>query len=155
MLSPPWRPREYSPGRRGIYPTNFMRGTAVLGLANSDTNNGLNGHSQDLKTILHAKVLDQIDLEKMNSLDEETVREQVRQLTRDLLQRDRTPLTLIEREQLVGEILDELFGLGPLEPLLGDPTVSDILVNGGQEVYIERHGVLHRTSVTFNDDKHL
>ncbi len=109
----------------------------------------------DLKETLHSKVINEIDLESLNRLQEDTAREQLRRVTLDLLQREKTPLTMTEREKLVTEILDEVFGLGPLQPLLADPTLSDILVNGAHEVYVERRGKLERASIHFNDDDHL
>jgi pilus assembly protein CpaF len=109
----------------------------------------------DLKETLHSKVINQIDLENLNRMREETAREQLRNATLEILQREKTPLTMTEREKLVTEILDEVFGLGPLQPLLADPTLSDILVNGAHEVYIERRGKLERAAVHFNDDDHL
>ncbi len=109
----------------------------------------------ELKTKLHARLLEEIDLDSLSSLDEKTARERISQFIHDIVEREKTPLALSEREQLIREILDELFGLGPLEPLLDDPTVSDILVNGSQNVYVERHGLLERTDVTFDDDRHL
>ena len=109
----------------------------------------------ELKTKLHVRLLEELDLDSLSSLDEETARERISQFIRDIVKREKTPLALSEREQLIREILDELFGLGPLEPLLDDPTVSDILVNGSKNVYIERHGLLERTGVQFEDDRHL
>jgi pilus assembly protein CpaF len=109
----------------------------------------------DLKSNLHSKVINEIDLENLNLLQEDTAREQLRQVILEILQREKTPLTLTEREQLVTEILDEVFGLGPLQPLLADPTISDILVNGAYNVYIERRGKLERVAVRFNDNEHL
>ncbi len=109
----------------------------------------------ELKGTLHSKVINEIDLESLNRLKEETARDQLRKVILDVLQREKTPLTMTEREQMVTEILDEVFGLGPLQPLLADPTISDILVNGAQEVYIERRGKLERANVRFNDDDHL
>ena len=100
----------------------------------------------DLKSSLHSKVINEIDLESLNRLQEDTAREQLRQVILDILQREKTPLTLTEREQLVSEILDEVFGLGPLQPLLADPTLSDILVNGAYNVYVERRGKLESCS---------
>src|SRR2546428_1638275 len=111
-------------------------------------------HKQ-LKASLHSHVLDQINLESLSRLDEETRREQIRKVIRDTLQREKTPLTFSEREQMVHEVLDELFGLGPIEPLLANPDVSDILVNGARRVYIEIHGILEKTDIQFNDDQHL
>ncbi|HET9532919.1 MAG TPA: CpaF family protein [Blastocatellia bacterium] len=110
---------------------------------------------RELKTKLHTRVLNEVDLESLNRLAEEDAREQVGQLVRDMLQREKTPLAQAEREQIIREIIDELFGLGPLQPLLADPTISDILVNTSQSIYIERHGMLERTDIKFNDDQHL
>ena len=109
----------------------------------------------DLKASLHSKVINEIDLESLNRLQDDTAREQLRHVILDILQREKTPLTLTEREQLVTEILDEVFGLGPLEPLLADPTLSDILVNGAYSIYVERRGKLERVPVRFNDNEHL
>lgn len=113
---------------------------------------------RELKTSLHTKVLGEIDLESLSALNrdnEDVARDQVGQLIRDMLQREKTPLALAEREKIVREVLDELFGYGPVQTLLDDPTISDILVNGSGVVYIERHGMLERTEVRFNDDQHL
>jgi len=109
----------------------------------------------DLKGSLHSKVINEVDLESLNRLDEDVAKAQLRQVIHDILQREKTPLTLTEREQLVTEILDEVFGLGPLQPLLADPTLSDILVNGAHSVYVERRGRLERANVRFNDNDHL
>jgi pilus assembly protein CpaF len=91
----------------------------------------------------------------LNKLQEDVARSRVAEAIRELLHRDRTPLTLKEREQLVEEVLHELFGLGPIEPLLEDTSVSDILVNGPDNIYVERKGVLERTDLFFNDAPHL
>jgi pilus assembly protein CpaF len=109
----------------------------------------------ELKSNLHSKVINEIDLESLNHLKEDVARLQLRQVIFDVLQREKTPLTLTEREQLVTEILDEVFGLGPLQPLLADPTISDILVNNSNIVYLERRGKLERASIRFSDDEHL
>ena len=110
---------------------------------------------RELRVSLHGKVLEEIDLESLNRLNEKTAREQVTQVIRTLLQRENMPLAHVEREQLVTEILHEVFGYGPIQPLLDDPRVSDILVNGPHSVYVEWSGVLHRTEVKFNDSQHL
>ena len=107
------------------------------------------------KSKLHTQLLEDIDLENLKRLTEDDARERVKDAVRDMLNRERTPLTLPEREQMVIEIVDELFGLGPLESLMADPTISDILVNGAGKVYVERRGLLSRTDVTFNDEAHL
>src|SRR5947209_7668365 len=97
--------------------------------------------SAELKANLHSRVLKEIDLESLSRLSESIARERVSQLLLDLLDRESTPLALAEREQVAHEVLDEVFGHGPIQPLLDDPTVSDILVNGPGSIYVERHGV--------------
>ena len=109
----------------------------------------------ELKSKLHARLLEEIDLDSLTRLDQDTARERISQFILEIVEREKTPLALSEREQLIREILDELFGLGPLEPLLADPLVSDILVNGSQNVYVERQGLLERTDVKFDDDAHV
>src|SRR5215469_12351905 len=109
----------------------------------------------ELKARLHSKVLDDVDLENMTRVNEAVAREQVSQVLRDMVQRENLPLSMAEREQIVREIVNELFGLGPIQPLLDDPTIADILVNGSGQVYIERHGKLEKTEIKFNDDQHL
>jgi len=110
---------------------------------------------KELKTKLHKQILEDIDLETLNRLSEGVARERVGLAIRDMLNRQRTPLASTERETLVDEILHEVFGLGPLEPLLADPMISDILVNGFSKVYVERHGKLELTNVRFNDNSHV
>jgi pilus assembly protein CpaF len=85
----------------------------------------------------------------------ERVRAEVRAAVARLVEEQETPLSLVEKDRVIEEILDEVFGLGPLEPLLQDPTVSDILVTTPHLVYVERGGKLYRTSVEFKDDAHL
>ncbi len=109
----------------------------------------------ELKSKLHARLLEEIDLDSLTRLDQDKARERISHFILEIVEREKTPLALSEREQLIKEILDELFGLGPLEPLLADPLVSDILVNGSQNVYVERQGLLERTSVVFDDDAHV
>jgi pilus assembly protein CpaF len=108
-----------------------------------------------IKTRLHARLVEEIDLESLNRLSENVGRERVRQAVREMLGREKTPLTLPEREQMVGEIVDELFGLGPLESLLADQSISDILINGPHRIYVERRGMLETTDVQFDDAAHL
>src|SRR5512146_157490 len=110
---------------------------------------------QELKFTLHRKLLDRINLEALSSMAGERVRAEIRAAVAKLVDEEKTPLSLLEKDRLIEEILDEVFGLGPLEPLLQDPTVSDILVTTPRLVYVERHGKLHRTSVEFKDDAHL
>jgi pilus assembly protein CpaF len=110
---------------------------------------------QEIKENLHRKILDEIDLESLNALKENVARERLDLEIRELLRREKTPLPQFERDRIVVELLNEVFGLGPIEPLLADPAVSDILVNGPYEVYVERKGLLEHTDVTFKDEEHL
>ena len=109
---------------------------------------------RELKSRVHTQILSDIDLETLNRLPEDVARTRVTEAIRVVLQRDRTPLAHSERERMVGEIVNELFGLGPIEPLLADPTVSDILINGPNQIYVERRGILEFTDLFFNDTQH-
>src|SRR5580700_3559688 len=110
---------------------------------------------QQVKADLHRKILDRLDLEKLGRTNSETAREEVLVLIRSSVNSEAVPLSFAERERLAREILDEIFGLGPLEPLLKDHTVSDILVNRFDRVYIERAGKLELTGLSFKDNPHL
>jgi pilus assembly protein CpaF len=110
---------------------------------------------QELKFTLHRKLLDKINLEALATIDNQRVRGEVRQAVISLIDGEQTLLSSVERQQISEEVLDEVFGLGPLEPLLQDPTISDILVNGHKQVYIERRGLLEITNVSFRDNGHL
>jgi pilus assembly protein CpaF len=110
---------------------------------------------QELKFTLHRKLLDKINLEALATIDNQRVRGEVRQALIALIDEEPTLLSSIEKQQICDEVLDEVFGLGPLEPLLQDSTISDILVNTHKQVYIERKGLLELTNVSFRDDAHL
>ncbi len=110
---------------------------------------------QQVKSDLHRKILDRLNLEKLGRTPSDTAREEVLILIRSSVNSEAVPLSFAERERLAREILDEIFGLGPLEQLLKDPTISDILVNRYNKVYIERNGKLELTGLTFKDDAHL
>jgi pilus assembly protein CpaF len=110
---------------------------------------------QQVKADLHRKILDRLDLEKLGRTNSETAREEVLILIRTSVNSEAVPLSFAERERLAREILDEIFGLGPLEPLLKDPSISDILVNRFDKVYIERSGKLEPTGLSFKDNQHL
>jgi len=110
---------------------------------------------QELKFVLHRKLLDRINLEMLSSVAVERVRAEVRGAVAKLVEEEKTPLSLGEKDRIIGEVLDEVFGLGPLEPLLADATISDILVTTPKLVYIERGGKLYRTPVQFKDNAHL
>jgi pilus assembly protein CpaF len=110
---------------------------------------------QQVKADLHRKILDRLDLEKLGRTASDTARDEVLVLIRNVVNSEAVPLSFAERERLAREILDEIFGLGPLEPLLKDPSVSDILVNRFDRVYIERAGKLELTGLSFKDNQHL
>jgi pilus assembly protein CpaF len=110
---------------------------------------------QQVKADLHRKILDRLDLEKLGKAAGDSAREEVLIVIRNAVNSEVVPLSFAERERLAREILDEIFGLGPLEPLLKDHTVSDILVNRFDRVYIERAGKLELTGLTFKDNSHL
>src|SRR6476660_8997978 len=110
---------------------------------------------QELKFTLHRKLLDRINLEALSSMAGERVRAEIRAAVAKLVEEEKTPLSLVEKDRVIEEILDEVFGLGPLEPLLQDPSISDILVTTPHHVYVERAGKLYKTPVEFKDDAHL
>ena len=110
---------------------------------------------QELKFALHRKLLDRVNLEAISTLATDRVRGEIRSAVGRLVEEERTPLTLTEKDKVIEEVLDEVFGLGPLEPLLQDPSISDILVTTPKLVYIERAGKLTRTPVEFKDNTHL
>src|SRR3989441_6156130 len=109
----------------------------------------------DLRANIHKKLLNRLNLEALAQTDRARAESKIRTLLPELLSEEGTPLSLGGRETLFGEILDDVFGLGPLEPLLRDPSVSDILVNTHKHVYVERGGVLERVATNFQDDRHL
>jgi pilus assembly protein CpaF len=110
---------------------------------------------QQVKSDLHRKIIDRLNLERLGRTPSQTAREEVLNIVRNSMSSEAIPLTFTERECMAREILDEIFGLGPLETLLKDPTISDILVNRFDQVYIERAGKLLPTSLSFKDDQHL
>src|SRR5712692_3998209 len=110
---------------------------------------------QELKSSVHRDLLNRVDLEKVASVRDARVRSQVFAVIQDLVGNVSAPMSAGERERLSREVLDEVFGLGPLEPLLQDHTINDILVNTHRHVYVEQAGVLEETNVTFKDDGHL
>lgn len=110
---------------------------------------------QTLKRKVHEAVLDRVELERLARLPAEQVRQEIGGLIARILEEDKAPVNDLERRQLTTDIHDEMFGFGPLEALLRDPTVSDILVNTHRTTYVERRGRLELTDVTFYDDAHL
>ena len=109
----------------------------------------------EIKSMVHHKLLNSLTPEQLKDLNKESVRGQIGSVVERLILEESLPMTMGEREKLVEEILDEVFGLGPLEPLLKDPTISDIMVNGFDNVYIERGGRVIETSIRFKDQAHV
>ena len=117
---------------------------------------GTGQHSfQEMKARLHRTLINRMDLTKLSALTPEQVHAEVSRLAEAVLAQEAMPLSVSERERLVNDVQHELFGLGPLEPLLKDPTISDILVNSHNTIYIERRGKIEATNVRFKDDEHL
>ena len=109
----------------------------------------------ELKANVHRKLLNRLNLEALASVERSRAEAEIRTLLFELIAEEGMPLSMSERDVILGEVIDEVFGLGPLEPLLRDPTISDILVNTYKQVYVERSGKLERLPTTFQDDKHL
>src|SRR5438128_2013921 len=128
----------------------------------SNKENPLNGKQltgedrlRQYKKELHQQLISSMDLSAIGKMDESELRLEVRRAAEELCRQSSDLLSLSERERLVEEVLDETFGLGPLEPLMRDPTITDILINGPKTVYIERNGQLEMTNIAFHDDRHL
>ena len=109
----------------------------------------------ELKANVHKKLLNRLNLEALASADRTRAEGEIKALVNELLAEESMPISMGERDVLYGELIDEVFGLGPLEPILRDPTVNDILVNTYKDVFVERRGILERVSATFQDDGHL
>jgi pilus assembly protein CpaF len=136
--------------------TTDMQNTRENGWIDRLMNPRADGASyQDLKFSLHRKLLGRVHLEAVLALPEDRVRREIRTALSHLLDEEDALLNAIERQRILDEVLDEVFGLGPLEPLLLDPTISDILVTRPKLVYVERKGKLYRTPVEFKDAAHL
>ena len=112
-------------------------------------------HFQEVKTEVHRKLLERLNLSNIEELNRDSVVFEIKKIVRGLLSEQTLPLNLHEREELVDQVLDEVFGLGPLEPLIKDAEISDILVNTYDQVIVERNGKLEPTDVRFKDDRHL
>ena len=129
------------------------------GFGGAGNGNGPDGSGQntfqEMKSRLHRVLINRMDLTKLSTLTPEQVHAEVSRLAESVLAQESMPLSAAERDRLVNDVQHELFGLGPLEPLLADPTISDILVNSHRTIYIERRGKLEQTDVAFKDDEHL
>jgi len=134
----------------------LIRDTAGLN-GNADGNgNGAGQQSyQEMKSRLHRALINRMDLTKLGAMAADQVHAEVSRLAEGVLISEGMPLSAVDRDRLIDEVQHELFGLGPLEPLLSDPTISDILVNSFNMIYVERRGKIENTTVTFKDDEHL
>jgi pilus assembly protein CpaF len=108
-----------------------------------------------LKRLIHSKLVDKLDLTRIGDMEGDRLRREIKLVVEHLCDTENPMLNRTERDRLVEEVLDETFGLGPLEALLKDPTISDILINGPKNIYVERRGRLEKTDVTFRDNGHL
>src|SRR6201985_2265761 len=104
---------------------------------------------------IHRILISRLDLEKLSRVASTQARQAVAGVVKEIIGEQKVPLSMNEQQKIQADLLDEVFGLGPLEPLLRDPKISDVLVNGKDRVFIERGGVLERTDTTFRDDRHL
>ncbi len=130
-------------------------GNGIPGHGNGDTATRGSLEYAELKTKVHRQLIEQLDLSKLGTIPLGTLQTQIRHITEQLIAAEGTPLSRQDRERIVLEVEHETFGLGPIEPLMRDPTISDVLVNGAKEVFVERRGRLERTAVQFRDDAHL
>ncbi|MEM6331158.1 MAG: CpaF family protein, partial [Planctomycetota bacterium] len=110
---------------------------------------------ENIKRRIHTKLVDKLDLSRVGELEGDVLRREIRLVVEHLCDTENTYLNRNERDRLIEEVLDETFGLGPLELLLKDPSISEIMINGPKHVFVEKSGKLVLTSVVFRDDKHL
>ena len=132
----------------------LVRESGLTGPLNEDAISNQQGF-QDMKARLHRMLINRMDLTKLGMMEPEQLHDEVSRLAASLLAQEDTPLSSVERERLIHEVRHELFGLGPLEQLLADTSISDILVNSPYNIYIERRGKLERTNIEFKDNEHL
>jgi pilus assembly protein CpaF len=132
-----------------------QNGTSRLGVSQSGLERQGAKSFEELKRLIHGKLVDKLDLSRVSDLEGDTLRREIRLVVERLCDTENPLLNRMERERLIDEVLDETFGFGPLEVLLKDPTISDILVNGPHKIYVERRGKLEKTDVKFRDNEHL
>jgi pilus assembly protein CpaF len=141
----------------GVVNTDLGSGAGIQAMGGVRPTRGVaDAVQQQLKTAVHKELIKRLDLDKLSEIQETPAgQKQLFVLIQQLLMEQGVPLSGAERDRLAREVVDEVFGFGPLEPLLNDNTISDILVNTHKQVYIERRGKLEKTNVTFKDEKHL
>lgn len=132
----------------------LIRDTAGLNGNGNGDGSGQQSY-QEMKSRLHRALINRMDLTKLGAMAADQVHAEVSRLAEGVLVSEGMPLSAVDRDRLIDEVQHELFGLGPLEPLLTDPTISDILVNSYNMIYVERRGKIESTNVTFKDDEHL
>jgi pilus assembly protein CpaF len=140
---------------RGLTGASSISRGASQSMAHNDRNQQGNKSFEDLKRIIHGKLVDKLDLSKVSDLEGDTLRREIRLVVERLCDTENPLLNRMERERLIDEVLDETFGFGPLEMLLKDPTISDILINGPYKIYVERRGKMEKSDVKFRDNEHL
>ena len=113
------------------------------------------GDFENLKRLIHGKLVDKLDMNKLGSLDSGTLRREIRLVVEHLCDTENPLLNRSERERLIEEVLDETFGFGPLEILLKEEGIADIMINGPKNIFIEKNGRIQKSSVTFRDNDHL
>src|SRR3954449_739254 len=143
--------------QRGLNGLNSTGGAGGTRMGTSLAGGGREGAKsfEELKRLIHGKLVDKLDLSRVSDLEGETLRREIRLVVERLCDTENPLLNRMERERLIDEVLDETFGFGPLEVLLKDPTISDILINGPLKIYVERRGKLEKTEVKFRDNEHL
>src|SRR5579884_3600224 len=140
---------------RGITGTaSYSRGGSVHSGATADRQSS-NKSFEELKRLIHGKLVEKLDLSKVSDLSGDTLRREIRLVVERLCDTENPLLNRMDRERLIDEVLDETFGFGPLEMLLKDPTISDILINGPHKIFVERRGKLEKSDVKFRDNDHL
>ena len=143
--------------QQGLSKLNNMNGSSVRGLSVSSAGQSAaaSKNFEELKRQIHGKLVEKLDFTRVKDLASDALRRDIRRVIEHLCDTENPLLNRMEREKLIEEILDETLGFGPLEPLLKDPTISDILVNGPKKIYVERRGKLEKTEVIFRDNDHL
>src|SRR5689334_7298493 len=144
-------------GLNGINSTTGAGNASRMGSINAQGGGGDRGGKtlDELKRIIHSKLVDKLDLSRVSDLAGDTLRREIRLVVERLCDTENPLLNRMERERLIDEILDETLGFGPLEALLKDPTISDILINGPYDIFVERRGKLEKTEIKFRDNDHL
>jgi pilus assembly protein CpaF len=141
--------------QRGLSGLSSNGGASRLGVSQTGLERTGSKPFEELKRLIHGKLVDKLDLSRVSDLEGDTLRREIRLVVERLCDTENPLLNRMERERLIDEVLDETFGFGPLEVLLKDPTISDILVNGPHKVYVERRGKMEKTDVKFRDNDHL